>query len=1321
MSKTDTFSIHIPSSPNSCKVQMQRQTIRALIDTGSELTLLHKRIYDALTYKMPLRRKDISLHSANGSSLTVHGVVELKFKIHGLQLSQEALVVSDLSRSMILGRDFLSKNNARIYYDLNRLRINKVYVPMDLDAHISALVRSCENVTLRPQSVSLVHARVRKSPYFDESDYSFEPVKRGFLTAQPELKVMPALVNVKKRSIPVQIVNTSNKTLRVRKGCVLGTLDSSPRSEVNGVFTRGHNTITEEEFCEQINVSEEDRPYVQPFLLRNKDVFAFSDLDLKQTDLCTADIDTGDHAPINVRPYRIAYNDREIVSQTIDDLLEAGLIERSASCWSFPLVMVDKKPEAPGMPSKRRMCIDFRKLNEIVHIRSFPLPLIDDIIARLNGTTYFTTVDLRSGFHQIPLTKDAKEKCSFSCWKGKFSFKCMPFGLRNAPSEFQRMVTRLLESCEEYAVAYVDDILIHTKSDLEDHLRKVQEVINRIRKHSLRLKLNKCQWAKKEIHYLGYKVSQKGIAPDEGKVEAIRNLKSPESVKEVRSFLGAVGYFRKMIPRFADISAPLIALTKKYARFKWTPECQKAFEDLKAQLTVVPLLAHADPRASYRLYTDASSFAVGACLCQKAEDGETWVPGIPNEKPIYFLSHKLPDSKARALDVAQKELYAMVYALDKLHHFLYGAEFEIFTDHQPLKYLFSAEQKNRRIQAWSLNVNSYNCKIRYLKGTENVMADLLSRSPSTKESTEEDFIPEIRDDALECAVLNSNNFDPVDFLEVDQKTLGQSDQEIVIPKLDGFDLKMEQSKDTEIMELKYKLERHGNDVSLFRKYLIKDDVVFYISQVDDEPKLRLYVPAHLRKAVFKQYHEQNGHMSVNKTFLTIKEKYYWPNLWKELDMAISRCVVCKQRNLKQQLNPVQETGMPPYPMAHLQLDLSGPHRKTLSGNQYLCTFIDVYSGWPEVFCLADKTAQSVVECLLEYIIPRHSCPLAITSDNGKEMDNRYYKETLERLNIKRIHTSTYNPRANGMVERNHATLNNVLSKLMQDHPETWDIHLSGALAAMRMNVSRSTLRSSFELLYSRQPVLPLDSLLRVRARTQSEDYHEMALESLHKNFLEVLKISKKMKDQRNTYANKKRKQNNFKVGDSVYLKNHRKSTKLERNWLTHFVVVEVTTPVSFRVRNQLTGVEYRVHANSLRQADLEWKVPPREGRQLRTARLAAAPPSASEEESSSGTDSDDTEIYDPEEYINRGIRRLTKAREDSESEGDIPQFELLRSSRVLSNEHIEDDEGREDPEGSGEDQDEDRDHVEGNDHEENEMDTNAISQEAHCEPAVSEK
>ena len=265
--------------------------------------------------------------------------------------------------------------------------------------------------------------------------------------------------------------------------------------------------------------------------------------------------------------------------------------------------------------------------------------------------------------------------------------------------------------------------------------------------------------------------------------------------------------------------------------------------------------------------------------------------------------------------------------------------------------------------------------------------------------------------------------------------------------------------------------------------------------------------------------------------------------------------MCKVRNLQAIKAPVQTTGIPPYPMATLSLDLSGPYRKTLSGNIYIATFVDIYSGWPEAFPIPDKNADTIINLLLEEIIPRFSCPLSITTDNGGEFVNNSFEETLEYLNITHITTSFYSPRGNTKTERSHGTLHSILAKIMSENEETWDLHLNTALSAMRFNVSKTTKQSPFFLLYNREPVLPLDNILKPRRKYEGEDFHLIALENQHKSFLKVVKQTRKSKEQQNHQANKNTKDQNFKVGDFVYYKNHNKTGKLQNNWLTHHVII----------------------------------------------------------------------------------------------------------------------------------------------------------------------
>lgn len=328
-----------------------------------------------------------------------------------------------------------------------------------------------------------------------------------------------------------------------------------------------------------------------------------------------------------MKPYRTLLNKRQIVDKAIDDMFDAKIIRRSNSPWSFPIVVVDKKD------GSKRFCVDFRQLNKVTKFNSYPLPLIDDILALLGGSKYFTTLDLKSGYWQVLVQEKDKEK-----------------------------------------TAYLDDVLIHSAT-LESQFEHIQKVYDRLKEHGLKLKLKKCSFLKETTRFLGFTISTDGVSSDPSNVSSIRSLPAPSSVKEVRSFLGMCSYYRRFIPPFLEIAIPLIHLTKKYAKFKWTDESQKTFDHLKQNLTCVPLLGYPDTGKPYVLYTDASDKAIGACLVQEVEHIDQIGPGVKNEKPIYFLSHK---------STVEKEAFAIHYALQKLDHYLHNATFVIKTDHKPL-------------------------------------------------------------------------------------------------------------------------------------------------------------------------------------------------------------------------------------------------------------------------------------------------------------------------------------------------------------------------------------------------------------------------------------------------------------------------------------------------------------------------------------------------------------------------------------------------------------------------------------------------------------
>ena len=277
-------------------------------------------------------------------------------------------------------------------------------------------------------------------------------------------------------------------------------------------------------------------------------------------------------------------------------------------------------------------------------------------------------MDLKSGYWQVAMDEKDKEKTAFTCHKGLFEFNVMPFGLSNAPAVFQELMSVLLQGCNNFATAYLDGIMIFS-STLEEHLEHLSIIFGKLRQHNLKLKLKKCSFLKIETNYLGFVISENGIKPDEKKVETIRSLPVPTCVKEVRSFIGMCSYYRRFIPNFSQIAEPIVALTRKYAHFKWSDAHQRAFDSLKDSLTAVPLLVYPDSYKPYVLYTDACDTCIGACLTQECEG---------DEKPIYYLSHKLSRSQCK-WSVVEKECFAIHFGLQKLDYYLHNSQFVIRT------------------------------------------------------------------------------------------------------------------------------------------------------------------------------------------------------------------------------------------------------------------------------------------------------------------------------------------------------------------------------------------------------------------------------------------------------------------------------------------------------------------------------------------------------------------------------------------------------------------------------------------------------------------
>ena len=353
-------------------------------------------------------------------------------------------------------------------------------------------------------------------------------------------------------------------------------------------------------------------------------VFSKGNEDIGRTQLVTMDIDTGDSPPVSSRPYTLALKYHRWVQEEIETLERAGIITKSMSPWASPIVIVPKKSQ-PGEPPKKRLCIDFRKINDLQQkvitegkskgcLSLIPLPKIDEMYTKLKGAKFFSTIDLRSGYYHIALGKDSRAKTAFVTPFGKYEFLQVPFGLAQAPAFFQHLMNKVLDNCP-FAVTYLDDIIIFSDME-EEHLAHIEEIFKRLEAADLKMKRPKCDFFKKHTHYLGHLISANGIRPLKHKLDTICDMPAPCNSKEVKQFLGLAGYYRKFVPCFADLSRPIARLTCKDRVFEWTHECRKAFDILKQSLCAQPILKYADMSKGYTLYTDASKYGWAGVLTQ---------------------------------------------------------------------------------------------------------------------------------------------------------------------------------------------------------------------------------------------------------------------------------------------------------------------------------------------------------------------------------------------------------------------------------------------------------------------------------------------------------------------------------------------------------------------------------------------------------------------------------------------------------------------------------------------------------------------------------
>ncbi|GJW32778.1 putative nucleotidyltransferase, ribonuclease H [Tanacetum coccineum] len=416
--------------------------------------------------------------------------------------------------------------------------------------------------------------------------------------------------------------------------------------------------------------------------------------------------------PVAKSLYRLAPSKMQELLGQLQELQDKGFIRSSHSPWGAPVLFVKKKD------GSFRMCIDYRELNKLTVKNRYPLPRIDDLFDQLQGSCYFSKIDLRSGYHQLRVHEDDIPKTAFRTRYGHFEFTVMPFGLTNAPAVFMDLMNRVCKPyLDKFVIVFIDDILIYskTKEDHEVHLRLVLELL---RKEKLYAKFSKCEFWLQEVHFLGHVVNQSGIHVDPGKIEAVKNWKAPTTSSEIRSFLGLAGYYRRFIANFSKIAKPLTSLTQKNQKYVWGVEQEEAFQTLKNNLCDAPILSLPDGVEDFVVYCDASNQGLGCVLMQR-------------NKVIAYASRQLKIHE-KNYTTHDLELGAVVFALKTRRHYLFGTKSVIYKDHISLQHIFDQKELNMHQRRWIKLFSDYECEIRYHPGKANVVADALCRKERVK-------------------------------------------------------------------------------------------------------------------------------------------------------------------------------------------------------------------------------------------------------------------------------------------------------------------------------------------------------------------------------------------------------------------------------------------------------------------------------------------------------------------------------------------------------------------------------------------------------------
>ena len=794
-----------------------------------------------------------------------------------------------------------------------------------------------------------------------------------------------------------------------------------------------------------------------------------------------------DIKPIRQKVRTIPFAMKAEFKKMLDDQLRTGIIRPSNSAWASPTNIV-KKPDG-----SIRITIDYKKVNEVTEKDAYPLPNIEQMIPKVTTSRFFTKLDFINGFYQLVMELGSIKYTAFICEFGLYEYNVLPMGLCNSPATFQRVVNTILKEFidEGFVVVYIDDILIHSKT-LVEHIEHVRRVVEKLKQENLKLKQKKCELAKLQVQFLGYSIGHNFVSPNPEKIASIKEYERPRTLQQLQAFLGVTGYYRKFIQNYTRVAKPLLDLTatkeleykplkrngqvnNKLVEIEWSDEATDSFEKLKQVMCGETILVMPNFKIEFSLATDACNYGIGAVLCQDHDN---------SLKPVAYYSKNLSKSQ-RNYSTSEKELLAIVNAVEHFHVYLYGTHFIVYSDHKPLAWLIKKENPAAILARWLIRLSKYSFTIKYKKGKANADADGLSRMPDPEEYGDAEEYDEYLICLLDVAYPEfvSNDM-PAQLMQTSEEQKLDDDintiVELILKHGNGKPTKTPVEVETQMARLLW---------NKYEKLEIVDGILYHSSEDRTGYKnLRFVVPSHLVEDICYAQHASpfSGHLGYKKTISKIHERFYRPGLAKSVETFVKECETCQKVKGGRKTKANLILFRPTRPNQAIACDIAGPFKKTARGNVYLLIVTDMFTKYTEAYPIEDMTAETVAHKIIDEWICRYGLPIAILSDRGKNFKCNLMELIYEYLDIAQFTTTAFHPQCDGQSEAMVKNFKNMLKCFVSENLDDWDLYVNRNMFAYNSSVHSTTRFTPFEMKYGFQPRVPLDIFQTIPVSTLEE-------------------------------------------------------------------------------------------------------------------------------------------------------------------------------------------------------------------------------------------